>query len=174
MLDPAKEAIKLLARFGVNTAPVPVDQIAAMLGAKVIPEFSPDPEVSGMVVLSPSGPVIGVNARQPSTRQRFTIAHEIGHLVMHSALLSGNVHIDKMFSVRLNRDKRSSLGNDLVEIQANRFAAELLMPTAMIREDLRNKYIDMENANLVAELARKYQVSEQAMSIRIFEHSDIS
>lgn len=66
------------------------------------------------------------------------------------------------------RDARTSAGVDDDEIEANRFAAELLMPRDFLEADLRALgpiYLDDERA--IANLAKKYRVSPQAMAIRL-------
>lgn len=171
MLNPAKEARKLITKFGIEKPYVDVKDIAIKLGAQVILQQDSDDDLSGMIFVSPKGVVIGVNSLHPETRQRFTIAHEIGHMIMHMHILQGDVHIDKKFGIQLNRDKRSSLGSDFLEIQANKFAAELLMPSTMIKKEIKNTYIDIEKDDeQVKALAEKYKVSQQAMSIRLFEN----
>lgn len=169
VIDPSKEARKILNKFRINEPSIDVESIAKTLGAQVIFQDAPD-DLSGMIYVGGNGAVIGVNNKNPPTRQRFTIAHEIGHMVMHMHILEGNVHIDKGFGVQLNRDKRSALGEDLLEIQANRFAAELLMPTEMIKREIKNTYIDIESVDeSIKQLAEKYNVSQQAMSIKLFK-----
>src|ERR1700730_11291352 len=130
--DPATRVKEILTQFGVRAPPVPVDRIAKGLGAQL--RFSPlDEELSGMIYISEDTPIIGINSLHHPNRQRFSIAHEIAHLVLHPHLLSGKVHVDKEFRVQfvtLNRDGTSALGTEKIEVDANQFAAELLMPTA--------------------------------------------
>ena len=59
-----------------------VEAIAEKLGAEVIFDKLGD-DVSGLLVREADRVVIGVNDAHPETRQRFTIAHELGHLVLH-------------------------------------------------------------------------------------------
>lgn len=158
----------LLAEFNVRTTPVPVDKIAKGLGAQL--RFSPlDDELSGMIYISDGTPIIGINALHHPNRQRFSIAHEIAHLVLHRPLISGKVHVDKEFRVPvvLNRDTTSALGTDDIEIAANRFAAELLMPTAWFIAALESKSFDIDNEGPLDELAKKFRVSRQALEFRI-------
>jgi Zn-dependent peptidase ImmA (M78 family) len=108
--------------------------------------------------------VIGVNSHHPKTRQRFTIAHEVGHFCLHG---HEELRVDKGLFVIRNRDATSSTGTDIEEIEANLFAAELLMPAKWLERDLleglgSNKRDD----NLISELAKKYLVSDQALTIR--------
>ena len=107
--------------------------------------------------------VIGVNSLHHINRQRFTIAHECGHLLLHKGK---DVHIDKTFRVN-RRDELSSKAVDPDEIEANRFAAELLMPYDMIVDDIVDYELDMEDDEELAELAKRYQVSVQALTHRV-------
>lgn len=167
--DLADRVKKILSTFAVRTPPVPVDRIAKGLGAQL--RFSPlDDELSGMIYISEGTPIIGINSLHHPNRQRFSIGHEIGHLVLHRGLISGKVHVDKEFRVqlpRLNRDATSALGTEKIEIEANRFSAELLMPTAWFVQALTTKPFDIDNEGPLDEIARKFRVSRQALDFRI-------
>lgn len=162
--DPQTRARQVLEKLAIKTAPVPVDKIAKALGAVV--RFSPlDEELSGMVFIKDGVPVIGVNSLHHPNRQRFTIAHEIGHLVMHRELISESVHVDKQFRV-LMRDSNSATGSEAIEIQANQFAAELLIPSTML--DLtKMTAADIDDDAPLDALAKKFRVSKQMLEYRI-------
>jgi Zn-dependent peptidase ImmA (M78 family) len=156
-----REAVRLLERFGVLAPPVPIDVIARNLGAEV--RFLPyEGELAGMLARTDDRVVIGVNSLHHRNRQRFTIAHEIAHLLLHDL----ETHFDRNFRVR-HRDAVSSAAVDDHEIEANRFAAELLMPHAMLLADLDEAGIDVEQLCDIAPLARRYSVSKQAMMHRV-------
>ena len=79
--------------------------------------------------------------------------------------------MDKVFAVKL-RDHHSSEAVSIEEIEANAFAAELLMPTDMILREIQNVsgILDFEEDdldNLIKKLASKFKVSQQAMTIRL-------
>jgi Zn-dependent peptidase ImmA (M78 family) len=76
------------------------------------------------------------------------------------------VHIDKLFRVHL-RSAASSTAEDVVEIEANAFAAALLMPEELVREDVRQLTLDIEDADEIKTLADRYCVSSQAMTFRL-------
>ena len=127
------------AALKITQPPVPVERIARYLGAHV--QFSPfDGEISGMIYIKDGIAIIGVNALHPPNRQRFTIGHECGHLVLHRHLITQEVHVDKKFAV-LRRDDTSATGTERVEIEANRFrgrindAAHALAPCVRQRRD---------------------------------------
>lgn len=145
--------------------PVPVEKIAKWFGAQV--KFSPlDEELSGMVYIKSDTPIIGVNSLHHPNRQRFTIAHELGHLILHRGRLINQVHVDKKFPV-LMRDASASIGAELMEIEANNFAASLLMPTDLIARELRKQRFDIDDDQPIERLAKKFRVSKQALEYRI-------
>jgi Zn-dependent peptidase ImmA (M78 family) len=163
--NPYVRAEQLLARLGIQSAPTPVEKIAKALGAHV--RFSPfDEELSGMIYIKDGVPIIGVNSLHHPNRQRYTIAHELGHLELHRQLITGEVHVDKNFPV-LMRDPKSAKGTELLEIQANQFAAELLMPSTLIGQALAGKNFDIDDEGPIEELAKKFRVSKQALGYRI-------
>src|SRR5574341_1385989 len=164
-----KEAEKVLEKRGVHYAPVDVHAIAKRY-AQVV-ERALDSEVSGALVpLETGGWIILVNADHSPVRKRFTIAHELGHLLLHGYTTP---HADRTFKFR---DARSSEGSAVDEIQANQFAAELLMPRALVLKATKSLSFDHAPksdaedeafAGWVANLAERFQVSRQAMTIRL-------
>jgi Zn-dependent peptidase ImmA (M78 family) len=157
-----RHAAGLLKRGRIRRAPVPVEKLAALLGAEIV--FQPfSAEMSGFVYRSKDGiAVIGVNSSHPIQRQRFTIAHEVGHLLLHA---DEKLHVDKNFPIGL-RDETSGKAVNENEIEANQFAAALLMPRDLIAEDIK-PFIGKDVLIAIRKLAKKYRVSEQAMSIRL-------
>jgi Zn-dependent peptidase ImmA (M78 family) len=78
------------------------------------------------------------------------------------------VHVDKKF-LAFARDAKSSLGRDRKEVEANRFASELLVPEHMLAQERRWQLVDLENEELIAKLADRFGVSRQMMTFRIAE-----
>ena len=108
--DPDVRARQLLDRLGMHSTPTPVEKIAKALGAQV--RFSPfDEELSGMIYVKDGVPIIGVNSLHHPNRQRFTIAHELGHLELHRPMITSHVHVDKNFPA-LMRDSKSATGTE--------------------------------------------------------------
>lgn len=164
-----RRALQVLERAGIQSAPVDPFVVAESLGADVQPEFA-EPEISGALYRDADRPVIGVNAKHHPNRQHFTIAHECGHLVLHDQ----PVYVDRAYtSDRSDRSTPAFLRNavsseaiDPVEIEANRFAACLLMPKSFLLQDLRKMRLPLA-ADAVDSLARSYEVSTQAMTYRL-------
>lgn len=156
----ADRAESLLRSSGVKTLPIPVDSIARQ--CKIAVQYIPlDDEISGMSFIKNGVAVIVVNAVHHPNRQRFTLAHELAHHVLHASYLSQNVHVD---TTVLQRNAKSSDGTDVKEVEANTFAAELLMPKSMLKSFGR---IDANDEERIAEVARRFKVSPTAMAIRL-------
>lgn len=159
-----EEARAVLKQHGVTSAPVPVDRIARQLGVRV--QFAPlDNDLSGMAHIRNGVVVVGVNSLHAPNRQRFTLAHELGHVVLHRSILESAVHVDRV----LLRDRTSSAGVDRQEIEANAFASELLMPTDILNSLLGGRAVILDDDKEVAALAKRFRVSESAMRFRFFK-----
>lgn len=153
----------LLADNGITEAPVPLPRIAKARGARIVVD-SLEGDLSGFLYRDKHENVIGVNTHQAPARQNFTIAHELGHLMLHD---QEQLHVDHEFRVRLRNDV-SSKGTDDAEREANFFAASLLMPKSFLEKDLADKeFVDLFDDDFLRNLARKYGVSTQAMGNRL-------
>jgi Zn-dependent peptidase ImmA (M78 family) len=142
-----QSAADVIRERGISTPPVDVIAIAEAYGIRV--KEVDGAEWDGAVDMGRPGepPTIYVNSSSSATRQRFTIAHELGHFFLHG---------DRQ---RAFRDTFSSQGLHLHEIEANRFSAELLMPAHWVKA-----YLRYESP---IQLADRFNVSFQAMTIRL-------
>jgi Zn-dependent peptidase ImmA (M78 family) len=157
-----EKVAKILRRHNVLRPPVPVGDLAYAEGIDV--RLAPTAmNISGALIRSSNGKVlIALNDAHHANRQRFTIAHELGHFFLeHNGL---GTHIDADFTINL-RNEVSAEATDSNEIHANAFAAELLMPKTFILRDICD-FLPLDAA-AIAKLARRYGVSEQAMTIRL-------
>lgn len=159
---------KLLSDHRVHQGPVPVEKIARTLGATIkLDEV--DDDLSGFLYRNNElgTAIIGANKSHHPNRRRFTIAHEIGHFLLHRGKV---VHLDEesaSFTVDF-RNNKSSKGEDDNEKEANLFAAELLMPAKFLRQELDGKRMDLfANGDVLQRLANKYKVSLQALTFRL-------
>ncbi len=154
-------AEQLLAKAGVDTTPVPVEQVAAHLSIKIdLADLGED--CSGVLVRNGNRAVIGVNEGHHSNRQRFSIAHEIAHFVLHE----GDTYIDKGYRVHF-RDLESGSGTKLEEMEANAFAAALLMPAKRVRDAFKQQPFELTGDDSLELLAKKFRVSTEAMTYRL-------
>lgn len=154
--SPGNAANELLEKAGVKGPPVPVRKLAERCGALVF--FKPFPDsLSGLVFSLDEGAVIGVNEGHHENRQRFSLAHELGHyLLRHHQRQGGEedrVHIDTAEGMSPGFDWRA-------ERAANEFAAELLMP----RKLMSAAYKKTTDPRVLAE---EFEVSELAMGYRL-------
>jgi Zn-dependent peptidase ImmA (M78 family) len=152
---------ELLQLHSVEEPAVPIGSIIEAQGIKLI--FDDLEDVSGMIVRQDDDVTIAVNSKQNPRRQRFTMAHELGHFLLHEGR---PVRFDRDFKINLRSD-RSALAVDAEEIEANFFAANILMPRVMLTEDLADQIIDIDNAQFTRVWARRYGVSNQAMNLRL-------
>lgn len=131
---------------------IDVEKVAEVLNTPI--EYS-NIEQSGSIELSAHKKSIKVNSSEVSYRQRFTIAHEIGHEVLK--------HLDKdKVLFRAVQSFNPEIEDKLQERQANDFAANLLMP-----EKLVNYYTRELEIKDVNELARRFDVSSISMEYRL-------
>ncbi|MBS8261112.1 ImmA/IrrE family metallo-endopeptidase [Roseibium polysiphoniae] len=142
-----------------EAAPVRLSSIAKALDVKVISTTLPK-GVSGEIRPDPDRPgsyIVRVNRNDSSRRQRFTVAHEIGHYLLHRDQIGDGITDDVLY--------RSTL-SDSREAQANRIAADLLMPKNLMDEWIENAKV-LKVDDVVGFLADKFNVSEAAMKIRL-------
>lgn len=139
--------------------PVRLSALAEALGLTVLSAPLPN-GISGEIRPDPARPghyIIRVNKNDPARRQRFTVAHEIGHFLLHRDQIGTGITDDVLY--------RSSL-SDRREAQANRIAADLLMPEPLVREWFeRAKTLRVDD--VLNFLADKFNVSSAAMKIRL-------
>jgi len=159
---------ELLSDHNIKQGPVPVDKIARSLGITITLD-QVDNDLSGFLFRDQKvgKTVIGANKSHHPNRLRFTIAHELGHYLLHAGEV---VHLDEepaSFTLDF-RDGKSAKGQDDNEKEANLFAAELLMPAKFLRQELEGKHFDLLTNNRGLErLAKKYKVSLQALMFRL-------
>lgn len=138
--------------------PVDVNGLARRLGI-VVRTMHLDNNQSGFIRKEIHGGfTIGLNRGDGEKRQRFTLAHELGHYFLHSDLLEpGGEHFDRLYTGHND----SGVLSPSDESQANRFAAELLMPKAHVSRMWR------ANPTEHWRMAREFGVSSKAMAWRL-------
>jgi Zn-dependent peptidase ImmA (M78 family)/transcriptional regulator with XRE-family HTH domain len=150
--SPIGAAQELLSKAGVTKPPVPVEEVAARCGVRVLP-IGFQEGLSGVLVELERGAVIG-HADDYEPRRRFSIAHELGH---HLLRHYDNFHIDPEQTATEGhppgydwRDERA----------ANEFAAQLLMPATWVSQRFKR-------TRDVARLAEQFDVSPASMRYRL-------
>lgn len=164
-------AYSILDDFDITKPHVPIKRIAKNLGISVIDEDFNDSDISGMLFRDENKDIsiIGVNSSHSPNRQRFTIAHEIGHFLMHKG---ETTHFDRVGAFRINyRNGVSSTATSKDEIEANAFAAAILMPEHFIIPAVEQKLsygVDIsDDIDEIGDIAKLFKVSSQSLYIRL-------
>ncbi len=150
------DAQKVLIHEAISALPVRLGDLAQKLGVKVYKATLPAGISGEIKKMSDNEYIIRINRHEAIERQRFTLAHEIGHYILHRHLIGDGVVDDALY-----RSKLSSV----VEHEANRFAADLLMPRNEVEDILKQSWID--NDAMIRHAADKFGVSLQAAQIRL-------
>jgi Zn-dependent peptidase ImmA (M78 family) len=139
--DPSEAARMVRMQWRMPIGPVKdlVSWIEAA-GCVVIMQDFGTPKIDGMSQWIDGHPVMLLNSETPTDRRRLTMAHELGHLVLHALEV-----------------------NEEMEEQANEFASEFLMPLEVIRPQLRNLRVPR-----LYDLKRTWGVSMQSLVERAF------
>ena len=156
-----------------RSLPVPVEDIADsycgllvrdvddMTAAPGCPRLDGDQTISGLLL--PSRGEIWVNAdeaRQWPPRRRFTIGHELGHWVLHQDEQTSLFCRHGSVAESPPAERRPL---DLIEEQANWFAASLLMPADLVRRHYERTGGDFD------ELCSTFNCSGAAMGRRLHQ-----
>jgi Zn-dependent peptidase ImmA (M78 family) len=153
---PGKAAEHILKNLKIQEPPVSPRDVAIGLGIPVFEWEFPD-EISGIFVNFQNQFCIGVNEAHPRVRQKFSNAHEIGHLVYDRTQSLFLDFTDTSMTADLEK-----LQDAKVETRANQFAADLLMPAMWLRKD-----VDQYGTENLTTLAKRYEVSQQAIWFRL-------
>lgn len=139
----------ILAALEIKDRPVDIFAIANLLEVKV---RTADTKDEVLLHFSEGNPTIFVRHDAPSVRQRFSVAHALGHLFLHSEDNNSNIYFsDASFN-----------SNSIMEMQANRFAANILIPENELIELIENKTPKNQIANYfgVSEGVLSWQISD--------------
>ena len=138
-----KMARKLLKEYSVIALPVPVEKIAEANGF-IVKELDFDDSISGRLIREKKA--IGINKNHALVRRRFSMAHELGHYFLE--------HPDESSYFDYKEQRK------IYDSEANEFAAELLMPLNLLKEEYsRNRDLDA--------LAKIFLVSKEALTIKM-------
>lgn len=140
-------------------APVRLAVIAEELGVEVF-RSSLRPDISGLIEPSESARAkfrIKINRFEVPERQRFTLAHELAHFLLHRDQIGAGVVDNVMYRSNLSSRR---------EVEANKLAADIIMPRTLIRKEIA-KFDSVVSDETVAALAETFKVSQPAMRIRL-------
>ena len=150
----AHELIKFADKKGIETDPLDVSALTKLLGIKMSFEPMIGDDSGSLAKQRKTGIwVMKVNSLHHPNRQRFTIAHELGHFIKH------RMKCDSFSDTVFFRNGESNI----MEVEANKFAAELLMPEEKFRNFIEHV------SNTVESIAEHFHVSSMAVRIRARE-----
>lgn len=184
-----QSTLKLLAQIGYQTGPVDLVKVCSELSLDLTNTEQTVRDVDGKRILGSANfdlKSIQVNSHDNKHRERFTIAHEIGHFHLHhdKYLRSESIVEQDLF---INSETENAFNYERLEIQANILASDLLLPTQIFgtkvdeyREDLGiidkgHGYIFVDDQpcnytpynDLLIELSSFFEVSKQAIEIKL-------
>jgi Zn-dependent peptidase ImmA (M78 family) len=141
--------------------PVNIEAIIRGLGIELDKKASLDPDISGQIEKSGNETYkVSVNSTDNYLRQRFTMAHELGHYLLHKNLMGDGLFDDRAYRSTAAGKYATSLVGPKEEAAANRLAARILMPAEIVVSEA-------QDASSVDALAKRFQVSTKAMDIRL-------
>ena len=149
---------QLLIKKYKKDIPLKLVYLAKDLGI-VVKKATLEANISGEIKESDGVVTIRVNRHDAPSRQRYTLAHEISHFFLHRHLLKNGIKDDVLY--------RSNQSNE-IEAEANRLAADILMPIELVQL-LINKYSvdDLDKEQVYERVAEELFVSKTALIIRL-------
>jgi Zn-dependent peptidase ImmA (M78 family) len=120
-------------------------------------------DISGVLLIEEDKATIGIDKRSSHVRQRFTLAHEFGHYILHAT--KSNTFVDNVFYRKKSEGYTSK--EEKIEQEANYFAANILMPENLIKKEISNLDCDLHDDITISSLAHKFEVSSSAMTFRL-------
>ena len=147
--------------------PVKLGRLARELGVQSIKVSSMRTGISGQIMKEDGHYIIRVNRNEARERQRFTIAHELAHYLLHRRVIDSSP--DGITDNVLYR----SGAPERIEYEANRLAADLVMPMELIEKKLNEDFDGVVTEATIESLAASFQVSKAAMEIRLSTFAEV-
>ncbi|HFK5574950.1 hypothetical protein BAS06_02955 [Elizabethkingia miricola] len=130
---------------------------------KVIHPF--DDDIAGVLIIDDKNNkvTIGINQKSSHERKNFTMAHELGHYILHND--RSNMFLDKVFYRK--KSEGYTTKEEKIEKEANYFAANILMPENLVFQEIEKLDMDLYEDSSIKKLAQTFNVSSSAMSFRL-------
>lgn len=155
-------ADQLLRGHRVSKPPVKIRKLVKSQGVAIETEKL-EPNVSS-ILFRGKEPRITLNRRHSRSRQRFALAHALGHFLMHGGGGAAVFLTDLTVHLRAGDPARS----DPRELEANAFAMDLLLPEHLLRNELReSEGIDLSDESRIEDLAARYRISPHLLVLRL-------
>jgi Zn-dependent peptidase ImmA (M78 family) len=145
-------------------APVPIHLVAQRLNLGT--EALPLGEFSGMMIVRGNRGAIGYNSAHARVRQRFTIAHEVAHYVLHAGV-DGKARLFADKHVMFRTDEDASAERNRENVEANRLGSALLMPKGLVLKEISDRDLDLDDDNAINHLAKYFWVSPALIANRL-------
>ncbi len=152
------QAEELLNKLEINDTPTPIEEVAEALNIRI--SKAPSADFSGILIRKDGKALIGVNSSEATVRQRFTIAHELGHFILHPQKDAFVDYRKEKTEIRTSKERHADM-----------FAAALLMPRQRLLKDFKRLAKDGFSESMIGMLAKQYAVSDDAMRIRLINLS---
>lgn len=150
-ISTVEEVLDLAKKNNIKTVPLDVEALLTLLGVKVQYDNDLDQSISGSLRKHEETWICTVNGKHHQTRQRFTLAHELAHYLLHRN--DSSEFIDRTYF-------RNADSKDAMEHEANSFAASLLMP------DHEFRYFVARVSSSIDDIARHFKTSPLAVRVR--------
>lgn len=151
---------RLIVDRHLSSYPVKLGQLAKDLGVE-IKVSGIGTGISGQIRREDEKYVIRVNRNEARERQRFTIAHELAHYLLHRGIIdSSPAGITDTVLYRSGAPER-------IEYEANRLAAMIVMPMPLVERELKEKFGGVVTEATIDGLASLFEVSKAAMEIKL-------
>jgi Zn-dependent peptidase ImmA (M78 family) len=161
--SPRRLALSILDNFGIDK-PSEIDVLDIIDALDIPIKFSPLSGCDGRIIHGKEKSLIAINDEIAfESRKRFTIAHELGHYLMHKSDPISHTDNVSTMSWFNNKNKHKTTKQ---EYEANVFASELLLPTSIFEEEVKGSYFSPE---LIREISDKHRVSRSSIIHRLVE-----
>lgn len=166
ILNPRNVALELLNQFGIDD-PKDISVLDIIYALDIPIKFAPLSNCDGRIIHGSKKSMIVINDSVTfQTRRNFTIAHELGHYLLHKN--NGIQHFDNMNTMSwFDKENQNIIAKQ--EFEANTFASELLLPTDIFIEEVKGKKFSPQ---LIRSIADKYSVSRSSVIYRFTENGN--
>ena len=145
--------------------PVRIDRVAQGLSL-TMEAGALGEKISGMLIVRGERGAIGYNSAYAQVRQRLTIAHQIAHFLLH-AKRGGKRRLFMDGYVSFRRNATASTRAERDEVEANQLGRALLMSRSLVKKELLNNELNLDDDQSINYLAERFQVSTTTMASRL-------
>lgn len=151
----------------MSSAPVNIEEMIRLFNIELDKKANLDDNILGEIRKLPDGRYkISINKNDHYYRKRFTMAHELGHFLLHGGLIGDGLNDNVAYrNVESGDFYNSHIGKEQ-ETEANQFAASVLMPDDILKLIVFSDTFTNTDESIQT-LSKKFQVSKEAMKIKV-------